>query len=273
MSSILNALRKLEEEQRPVDEGPLREDVALAPGRSPAFAPWAAALVGGLAVVLVSALLVRSFWGTGATVPDPAPTSEPQWADPDSADRTLAAGGLAERRLAARRTEPHAPLSPSTRGVDEAPVERAARSRSSVPPPPAEGTVASRRRPEPVVPSAPPTARSAPSPPPRPDPPSPAPRRAAPAPKPQPVQAAVAPPAPPVEVAAPKPAPMQVAQIAWHPDSERRRAWLRVDGEEGRREVREGDKVGNYTVVRIEPSSVLFQSGDIELRQPLGGKS
>ncbi len=67
-----------------------------------------------------------------------------------------------------------------------------------------------------------------------------------------------------------KGAPVGVDRILWHPTAEKRRAWLRVDGEETAREVREGERVGRYAVTRIDAGSVLFRSGNIELRHKLG---
>ena len=65
-------------------------------------------------------------------------------------------------------------------------------------------------------------------------------------------------------------APVGVERILWHPSAEKRRAWLRVDGEETAREVREGERVGRYAVTRIDAGSVLFRSGSTELTRKLG---
>lgn len=73
-----------------------------------------------------------------------------------------------------------------------------------------------------------------------------------------------------IEARGRKGAPVGVERILWHPTAEKRRAWLRVDGEETAREVREGERVGRYAVTRIDAGSVLFRSGNIELRRKLG---
>lgn len=101
----------------------------------------------------------------------------------------------------------------------------------------------------------------------------------APPPRVEPASAAPAPPTldlpkdqVPRRAAAPsrKGAPAGVERILWHPSAEKRRAWLRVDGDAETREVREGEQVGRYAVTRIDAGSVLFRSGTTELRYKLG---
>jgi len=242
MSSILNALRKLEEERRPASEGPLQEDVALAPVRNPRLALWAATASAGIAVAVLAVLLARGLWREAPSVSKPAQSASAASVPPREARPALPRSTEAARvpsprtRTTTRAGRPAGVSTSVLRPTAQAPQ----------PPPRAVREAAVARPVAPATTTPPTRTESAPLPP---------------------------PPAPPVEIGALAPAPMRVAQIAWHPDAGLRRAWLRVDGEDGRREVREGDQVGSYTVHRIDPSSVLFQSGEIELRRSLGDKS
>jgi hypothetical protein len=96
-----------------------------------------------------------------------------------------------------------------------------------------------------------------------------------PAPKPKPAPAAAA---APVSRAAPQPAPtrapsapaIQVDRTSWHPKPERRIAWVRVEGLGAVRELHEGDAVGTLVVKEIRPSSVLFQHGAEQIQRRVG---
>ena len=72
-------------------------------------------------------------------------------------------------------------------------------------------------------------------------------------------------------VAADSPAPkagLKVVRTWWHPMAERREAEISL-GAESRR-VREGERVGDALVTRIEPSGVVFANEDEEFRRAVG---
>lgn len=73
----------------------------------------------------------------------------------------------------------------------------------------------------------------------------------------------------PVVVAKPS-ASVRVARTQWHPDPGRRLAWVEVAGSAAMREVREGERVGPYLVRAIEPAAVLFVDGAVEVRREVG---
>jgi hypothetical protein len=96
---------------------------------------------------------------------------------------------------------------------------------------------------------------------------------------------AAAPPAtsPPARAPAPAPAPAKpdvavvpappdvvVRGTVWHPQAERRRATVEVEGHRGPLELREGDAVGALVVAKIEPSGVVFLHGGATLRRGVG---
>lgn len=75
----------------------------------------------------------------------------------------------------------------------------------------------------------------------------------------------------PAPVVAAKPrASVRVARTQWHPDPDRRLAWVEVPGSVAMREVREGERIGPYVVREIEPAAVLFADGGVEVRREIG---
>lgn len=72
-----------------------------------------------------------------------------------------------------------------------------------------------------------------------------------------------------VAVAKPS-ASVSVARTQWHPDPGRRVAWVEVAGSVAMREVREGERIGPYLVRQIEPAAVLFSDGAVEVRREVG---
>jgi len=66
------------------------------------------------------------------------------------------------------------------------------------------------------------------------------------------------------------PSPVRVERTQWHPSPERRVAWVEVEGMTALREVREGERVGPYVVREIEAAAVLFADGSVELRREVG---
>jgi hypothetical protein len=72
---------------------------------------------------------------------------------------------------------------------------------------------------------------------------------------------------------APPPAPaITVVRTVWHPKPDRRTAMLEAPGDAAPREYREGDRVGALTLLRIEPSGVVFDRDGVEVRQKIESK-
>lgn len=65
-------------------------------------------------------------------------------------------------------------------------------------------------------------------------------------------------------------ASVRVARTQWHPDPDRRIAWVEVAGSVAMREVREGERIGPYLVREIEPAAVVFGDGSVEVRREVG---
>jgi hypothetical protein len=134
------------------------------------------------------------------------------------------------------------------------------------PPPQTAPEAAREPAPEPAAPPAPtpPPALAAKPPPAQAPAPKPAARPSA-----KPAAAAAAP--VPAPKTTPPPAPsVRVERTSWHPKPERRLAWVRVEGRDAPRELREGDAVGALVVKEIRPSSVLFLYGAETLQRRVG---
>jgi len=79
------------------------------------------------------------------------------------------------------------------------------------------------------------------------------------------------PPKPPRAAPALRSTPPRVASTVWHPDGERRRAMVQVDGASGAaREVREGETVGSYLVLAIGPTGVVFRRDGADVTRRVG---
>ena len=63
---------------------------------------------------------------------------------------------------------------------------------------------------------------------------------------------------------------LRVEKTLWHPSPDRRRAWLRVDGEDEARRVVEGDVVEGLLVAEIEPSGVVLERDGQRIQRGLG---
>lgn len=302
MSTILKALRRLEQERTRADR-PLREQVTgpvptgdpsetATPRRWPILASGVAA---GVAAGLALLFLVL---GRG----DPA-RETPRQAEPAaplaSAVREVPAGpplpaAPGPEALAPRPAPPPAPR--AIAGIEEMepsePLEEVAVLDRGSPPP----RIATELRPEPLAePTAPPPgsvrpfeharpqaataqraaararSESSPAPQPRvpePDAPAPAKRPAPPAAK----ASASPPPAAKASASAPPAAlsGLRVVRTAWHPLAERRVAVVELPAGGGEQSVREGDRVAGALVKRIEPSGVVFEDAGRELRRKIG---
>jgi hypothetical protein len=238
VSTILKALQRLDEEKR-AELGRSLEEQVLARGGAPRTPPgqrsprWLAIAIAGLALA-----------GAGAW-----------WlVSPRRPPAIARATQLPERA---------APVEPVPASLSAAPLETT----PPLEPPPAEPLV------EPVA-----VAEVAPE------------REAPPAPRPAPLAAAPAPPAapdpaPPAASGVPEPAPPaatpDVATIAprpevwvertqWHPTAERRRALVRLAGDQPR-ELSEGDAIGALVIREIQPSGVVFLFQGNEFRRGIGG--
>jgi hypothetical protein len=58
---------------------------------------------------------------------------------------------------------------------------------------------------------------------------------------------------------------VQVERTFWHPRAERREAILRLPDQEESVRVREGEALGRFTVMLIEPSRVVFEKDGVEI--------
>lgn len=247
MSTILKALRRLEDQKRQDPARPLRDEVVLTPARSSARTSLLRALVAGVVLAISGVGLIYSL----------RPASEPIEASaPEPLPPVAAAPPAAEPALAPTRIMVAAPAPGRAAQV-------------VVPPAPPDFEIV---RPDPNA-SARPIA-------PRPlptiaeeevlaDQPSPSaprilPREAAPEYVDEPLEAA---PAPRMAARGPE---VRVAKTLWHPDADRRLAWIEVSGQTALREVREGERVGPYLVLEIEPTAVVLADGKVEIRKEVG---
>ncbi len=64
---------------------------------------------------------------------------------------------------------------------------------------------------------------------------------------------------------------INIVRTAWHPQADRRSARIRFEGSDETLTLREGDAVGALVIKEITPSSVLFETGGIEIRRRIGG--
>ncbi len=309
MSSILKALRRLEEEQSRATPRPLREEVTgpaldARPARRPtAWMPAALGVLGAGCLVLAA----RLFWdrmGRETPMPVAAPVaSRPPSSTSPTSPGELRAGpthqpGVAGRAAGAapEPTRPRAGTTPPLPRVAAAtspaparrpleatprPVARASRETPSTAPEP-------RRRAAPA-PSPAPAPRAVPAPPAAPasrvsaSRPSPAPAPAPPPARPaiaasdaRPAASAPAPEPvverPPAVSAYPKLPGFRVTRTVWHPHSDRRLAFVRHDAQQEPLEVREGQVLeGGAVVLQIDPGAVVFLHRGNEIRRAVGG--
>ncbi|HEY5656961.1 MAG TPA: hypothetical protein VIY27_04155 [Myxococcota bacterium] len=264
MSTILKALRRLEEEKTaPVGRRPLREEVAhVAEPPRPRRGAWAlaaVALVGGVAV----GVALLKFWPQPPVPQQPEPqvarAPAPALPRPAPVQREAEPQGLSDAALTSPVevvARPKAkPLIADEPG--SAPAARAPRPAARARP----GT-----RPSPAVASPPPRAASARA---------PEAQRSAPQfseiPDATAVWAESEAEAPPAVASAPSPEPgIRVEQTFWHPTRERRVAVLTLPGREQPLRVKEGDAVGGLVVSEIEPSGVVFAHEGGQVRHALG---
>jgi hypothetical protein len=303
MSTILKALRKLEEDRSASSRRPLREEVASAGTRRTRSRVGWLLLFSALGAGIAAGAGALAFFAASREEP-PAAESAPalagapaEAARPAGVARARRAGGRvanAEPRRASRgAAAPEAPqraapalaadaadAPPAALGA-ELPDEALASAVQVVRRPAPEPRIAAPEPGEVLVPEpdeflAPAPERPAPAPPltaraelePAPARDVPAPPSTSPARETQ-VEAEESAPAPRTLARAVLPS-LRVAQTRWHPDAARRTALVEVEAGAGVREVREGDALGPVVVTAIEPSGVVFSHEGIELRRRVG---
>lgn len=238
MSTILKALRRLEEERERAASRPLREDVVLR--RSPVRhrAVWfAVAAAGALAF---AAAFAASRW------PKVEPEGAPQALAVAAAPAVARAPAPAPAPRAPLQALPPPPARPPPAAVGTAP-----------PAPEAIAPAAAERPAVPDVALVRPLPARVP--------------RIADEPAAKVVRPSLSTQREPAPASARGAVAIRVVRTSWHPLPARRAAWVEW-GAEGVREVREGARVGSYRVREIEPDAVLFSDGAALLREPIGGR-
>lgn len=278
MSTILKALRRLEQEKGEESPLPALDSRALVSpgepfsrgGRSRAWLPW----VVGLST-LALAVLAGGWWLLGRRPTGPAA------ARPASPPAAMTQATHREPAAPARPIPPPAPPAAAVAAGSPALPPAAAPVPRATGPSPAAGVLAPAPTPAPapsVAEVAPPAPAPSAAPRPAAAPPArPAPQRASP-PRVTSVarrksphhassstrraavpQVAVIPPAPTVAV----------WEIVWHPDPKRRVATVKVEGRDAPLRLHEGDAVGTLVVAEIDPGAVIFLDGTARVRKPL----
>jgi hypothetical protein len=256
MSTILKALRRLEDKKAAAAERPLRDEVVVSTGRRRGRGGLASAIAAGVALAFTGLVLLwaldpesdfdapvpASSEPAVSAAPEPAPPEDPYAETAPSAEASEDAGAPDFEIVRPDPTAAPRPLSPPPlprlEDEGEPPLETARR--------------------QPVARAAPPPVEPAPA------------------------REAIDPELPVYEeepfyeeqkrevVVAKPSASVRVARTQWHPDPDRRIAWVEVQGSVAMREVREGERVGPYVVREIEPASVLFADGAVEVRREVG---
>lgn len=258
MSTILKALRRLEEDRRNEDERSLRERILST--ESPT-GPRSAGRRSGIAV-LAGLLLLGVVGGVGwwmqgrdrAAPPNALAGQGPAVVEEPSAVETAEFAAVALPPVSA------APPVPSV--VSPAPAPAAV-------PPPALGIAEDiglvTRPPKAAAVSAPPEVARVSAP--RPEP------RLEPEPKPKAARLpeAVTASAPPIRKIERAPMPdFVVMRTVWHPEAARRVAMIRVAGQGEAKAFGEGEAMGVLEIVEIQPSAVLFRRDGVEIVRRIG---
>ena len=269
MSTILKALRRLEEEKADQDRPGLRESVVAASPAASRKLPLFFVLCGAFALGVAAI----SWWQL-SQVPAPQAVVAPPL--PVTAPRAPALPVVAAKP-AVRAVVPVANPGPA-RSVPVQPI----------PEPRIAEPAASVQASSPVIKETAPLVPAAPAPVPAPAPrvaveaeepvwaqevaivkprstpkatPIPAPERAAVRSEPEVTRASLA------KVPIPE---VVVTRTLWHPLSDRRSATVRVNGEEGSRQLVEGDSVGGLVLLKIEPSGVVFAHDGVQIQRRVG---
>ncbi|RIK97401.1 MAG: hypothetical protein DCC71_21690 [Proteobacteria bacterium] len=249
MSTILKALRRLEDQKAETAERPLRDEVVIQPPRRAPPSGLAVALTAFVAFAVVGGLLSWLLQGEPAAAPEPpAVAAAPAASEP--AEPAADALGAAPVSRAA-----------DFGGAGDAEAFEDADDFQIVRPDPAAAPRPLAPQPLPKLGDDRDTLAAPPAPLARPSKYEQFARR--------PVVEQVDE-EPPAERVAPPPSPVRVDRTQWHPAPERRVAWVEVEEMGTLREVREGERVGPYVVREIEPAGVLFSDGEVEVRREVG---
>jgi hypothetical protein len=285
MSTILKALRRLEEQRRVIDEENLRERILASPERD-AAPPSRLRSVGKTLLLTLAAgivLAAASFgvWSGLGEVADSDAASHAETPAPE--------GGLASRAAEGSRALPSgsAPRPSASEAASAAAVVATPAATPQRPP-------VARVSPVPAVSAPPPTLRPVASGPKLADdialitrPPKPtalpvearsspvaAPKEfvvIATAPDPLPVPAKLAAAAPPIRRIERAPFPeFTVKRIEWHPRAARRVVLIDTGGAAAPRPYGEGENLGVLEIVEITPTAVLFRRDGVEIRRAVG---
>ena len=244
MSTILKALRRIEEEKADGLERPLREDVVLAPTGRRRVNPSALIAVAAVAFAATVALLTLVHDREAARA---------------RAAATAATASSATRAVSVAAAPPAERPAPRTVPVEAAPLaEKPA-------PPAAPAGAEAVPTPSPPAAPAPPSAATA----------SPEVVLLHPDARGQSPITVVSesPPAaaPPIAVRpAPTASSLRVLRTSWHPRPEKRIAWVQAPGAAASQAVHEGDRVEGWLVREIEPAAVVLSDGAGEIRRSLG---
>lgn len=250
MSTILKALRRLEEQKSAAKPRPLRDEVVLVPARRRSrrglavavAAAFAFALVGGGLVWLFNRAPLEGAAQIEASAPAPDVAAAPESVLAAEQARTTEVTVSSPAPIEGAEQPPTVPVPASPPdfavvrpGTQEQPEQVAA----PLAPAAAEYGEAAVERPSDAEPM--------------------------PEVEPDFVDADV-----PTARVARSQSPVRVERTLWHPSPERRVAWVEVEGVTALREVREGERVGPYIVREIEPAAVRFANGSVELRREVG---
>ena len=250
MSTILKALRRLEEQKSAASPRPLRDEVVLTPTRRRSrrgvavalAAAFAFAVLGGAAVWLLDRAPAPAPVAERAPIPAVAAPPPSEALAAQQADRTNEVTVAAPDPLATATQAPTVPV-PATAPDFEIVRPKAQARRASVA---AVEEAAPVEREEIVVA-----------------------RPSGVAPLPDTDSGFVDEEIPAARVRRGH-APVRVERTQWHPDPDRRIAWVEVEGTTALREVREGERIGPYVVREIEPAAVSFADGSAEVRSEVG---
>lgn len=249
MSTILKALRRLEEQKSSATPRPLRDEVVLVPARRRSRRGVVVAIAAAFVFGLVGGGLVWLFDRAPLEVAEPlvpgpdvaaAPASEPIFAAAEERASEVTVSSPAPLEGAVQQPLVPVPVSPADFAVVR-PGEQEQQEPAAAPAEPADAEYdeIAVERPSAVAPM--------------------------PEVEPDFVDEDV-----PTARVARGPSPVRVARTQWHPSPERRVAWVEVEGMTALREVREGERVGPYVVREIEAAAVLFADGNAVLRREVG---
>jgi len=264
MSTILKALRRLEEDRRSEDERSLRDRILskeTAGGERVGGLDLPAAVLG---VVGVFALLVAgavSWWMLADGSPGPAGGFAEETA-PVFREDTVAEPEEVASSIGLPAVSAPPPTAPSEASFPPATVSPSVVAVATSSPGIAEDIRLITRPPKPVAEApAPPVARAA----------APTASRSAPPPKPAPAVEVRASETPAIRTIERPPMPeFVVTRTVWHPEAGRRVAMIRRSGQSAAQAFGEGETLGVLEVVEIQPTGVLFRRDGVEIKRRVG---